>query len=288
MGVEHGRASHWLSQAPFDFSHFDEDRELRFTLIFNALSFCFWGEPKWTVEHEGKYFDGAWGIVVALGKGIKEGFPLLDFEYCSKISKNDLQRILRANVEIPLFEERRNILHEVGTVMTEKYDGKINLLLEEGEGNAIKLLETIIQDFPSYRDVSLYKGRNIYFYKRAQLLVADLCQTLSKRGTSPKNVDQLTACADYKLPQILRRFGIFEYASSLAEEIDKKIEIPHDSEEEIEIRANTIWAVEFMKEEIKKRNPRITSMGIDDHLWLASQEKFPDEKPYHRTRTTDY
>jgi len=90
------------------------------------------------------------------------------------------------------------------------------------------------------------------------------------------------------LPQILRRFGILEYDNSLAGKIDGKIEILHDSEEEIGIRANTVWAVEFIKEFVKARNPEITSMGIDDHLWLASQEKFPDEKPYHRTRTTDY
>lgn len=96
--------------------------------------------------------------------------------------------------------------------MTEKYSGKINLLLEKSNGDALKLLEIIVQDFPSFRDISLYKGKEIYFYKRAQLLVSDLCQMLSKRSTPSKNVDQLTACADYKLPQILRRFGIFEYA----------------------------------------------------------------------------
>jgi len=30
------------------------------------------------------------------------------------------------------------------------------------------------------------------------------------------------------------------------------------------------------------------SSEINDHLWLATQEKFPDDKPYHRTRTTAY
>lgn len=79
-----------------------------------------------------------------------------------------------------------------------------------------------------------------------------------------------------------------EYTDELIEKVDNKTELPHNSEEEIEIRANTIWAVEFMKEEIKKRDPDITSMGIDDHLWLASQEKFADEKPYHHTRTIAY
>ncbi len=274
ISFEHGRTNHWLSQSPFDFSNLNHDEELSFTFVFNALSFCYWGEPKWKVEHDGKTYDGAWAMVVALRRGIKEGFPLIDFEYCSKISRNDFSKILQRDIEIPLFEERLNILHEIGSVMTKNYQGNLMTFLGKANGNALKLLEMIVSEFPSFYDSSDYKGKEIIFQKRAQLLVSDICQTFKKQGLASKSVDQLTACADYKLPQIMRRFGIME--------------LPHDSEEEVEIRANTIWAVEFMKEEIKKRNPEITSMGIDDHLWLASQEKFADEKPYHRTRTTAY
>ncbi|MCX6787084.1 MAG: hypothetical protein NTY93_00980 [Candidatus Kaiserbacteria bacterium] len=287
-GFEHGTTNHWLSQAPFDFSKFNQDEELRFTFIFNSLSFCYWGDPKWTIEYKGKFFDGAWGMVVALGKAIESGYPLLDFGYCANLSKNDFNKILKANVEIPLLEARLHILREIGTIMLQKFDGKMEYLFNEADGDALELLEVITSNFLSFHDVSKYKSRDIYFFKRAQLLTADLSQMKTKRGLALKNVDQLTACADYKLPQILRRFSIFEYTPSLAEKIDNKIEISHDSIEEIEIRANTIWAVEFLKKEIKKHNPEITSMGIDDHLWLASQEKFLDEKPYHRTVTTDY
>ncbi len=287
-GFEHGKKSHWLSQAPFDFFNLNPDEELNFTFVFNALSFCYWGEPKWKIEHDGKAYDGAWAMVIALGRGIKEGFPLIDFEYCSKINRDDFSKILRGNIEIPLFEERLRILHEIGSVMTEKYHGNLKSFLEKANGNALKLLEMLVSEFPSFYDSSKYKGKEIIFHKRAQLLVSDIHQMFKKQGLVSKNVDQLTACADYKLPQIMRRLGIMEYTDELAKKIDNKIELPHDSEEEVEIRANTIWAVEFMKEEIKKRNPEITSMGIDDHLWLASQEKFADEKPYHRTRATAY
>jgi len=287
-GFEHGKKSHWLSQAPFDFSALNPDEELRFTFVFNALSFCYWGEPKWKIEHDGKTYDGAWAMVTALGRGIKEGFPLTDFKYCSKISREDFAKILRGNMEIPLFEERLRILHEIGSVMTEKYQGNLRTFLEKAEGDALKLLEMLVSEFSSFHDSSIYKDKEIIFHKRVQLLVSDIHQMFKKQGLASKNVDQLTACADYKLPQIMRRFGIMEYSDELANKIDNKIELSHDSEEEVEIRANTIWVVEFMKEEIKKRNPEITSMGIDDHLWLASQEKFSDEKPYHRTRTTAY
>jgi len=288
-GFDHGKACHWLSVAPFNFSHFSEEEKLHFIIIFNALSFCYWGEPKWTIEYKDKKHDGAWGMILALGRGIEEGTRLLDFEYCSQISKEDFAKILCGNTEIPLFEERWKILQEMGKTMVAKYEGKAKYLIVEANGDAQKLVELIVQNFPFFSDTSLYKGKEIYFYKRAQLLVADVYQIFNGQSFGAlKNVNQLTACADYKLPQILRRLGIFEYSIMLAEKVDRKIEITHNSPEEIEIRANTIWAIEFIKEEVKKRSPEVLSFEVNDHLWLATQEKFEEDKPYHRTRTIAY
>lgn len=289
-GFDHGKAEHWLSAAPFDFSHFGDEEKLHFVIIFNALSFCYWGEPKWTIEYKDKKHDGAWGMILALGRGIEEKATLLDFQFCSQISKEDFAKILRGNTEIPLFfEERWKILREIGASMVAKYDGKAKNLIAEANGDAQKLVELIVQNFPSFSDTSSYKEKEIYFYKRAQLLVADIYQIFDGQGFGAlKNVDQLTACADYKLPQILRKLGILEYTTALAEKVDAKTEIAHNSPQEVEMRANTIWSVEFIKEEVKKRSPQILSFEVNDHLWLATQEKIDGDKPYHRTRTTAY
>ncbi len=288
-GFDHGKAEHWLSAAPFIFSHFSEDDKLHFIILFNALSFCYWGEPKWTVEYKDKTHDGAWGMILALGRGIEEDAALLDYDFCSKSSKEELAHILRGNTEIPLLEERWKILREISLNMTAKFGGKARNFIVEAKGDAQKLLELIVQNFPSFLDVSPYRNKQIYFYKRAQLLVADIYQIFDGKGFGElKNVDKLTACADYKLPQILRKLGILEYTPTLAEKIDTEIEIVHNSPEEVEIRANTIWAVELIKQEVKKRSPQIMSFEVNDHLWLATQEKFDGDKPYHRTRTTAY
>lgn len=287
---DHGKVSHWLNAAPIDFSRFNETEKLHFLFLFNSLSFSYWGgEPKWTIEFDGEKFDGSWGLVKALDEGIRNGFDLLNFEYCSKISRDNFAEILSGNVEIPLFEERWNILRELGCVMMEKFDGRADNLLQEADGDAIKLLTLILENFPSFRDVSIYKGQEIYFQKRVQLLTADIYQMFDGQGFGAlRNTETITACADYKLPQILRKLGILIYTDSLANKIDNKIELPHGSEEEIEIRASTIWAVELIRQAVAKRQPEIKSFEINDHLWLATQEKFPDDKPYHRTRTTAY
>jgi hypothetical protein len=285
----HKATRHWLSASPFNFSHFNEEQTLNFVLLFNAISFSYWGEPKWTIEVDNKKFDGAWGMIVALGKAIDNGFPLLKFDYLATIDLETLARILFGNTRIPLMKERVKILNEIGNVVCSKYEGRFNNLLKLANGDCMRLLSIITKEFPSFEDISELEGKEVFFYKRAQLFINDIYQIFNGKGFGElKNIDQLTACADYKLPQILRKKGILKYSTELSDKIDNKIEIPHNSREEIEIRANTIWAVEYIKTEVLKNDPRILSTEINDHLWLSTQEKFPDDKPYHRTRTTAY
>jgi len=284
-----GDIKHWLSVAPFNFSNFSDSDKLHFLVVFDALSFSYWGEPKWTIDYKGKLYDGAWGMNCALGRAIEEGKNLLDFEYCSKISFEEFAYIMRGNIEMPLLEERWQILREIGLNMLAKFKGKASNMILKADGDSQKLLEIIIQNFPSFLDVSEYNNHPVYFYKRAQLLIADIFIIFHGDNFGKlKNIDQLTACADYKLPQILRKLGIFEYDKEMAEKIDNKIEIQHNCQEEVEIRANTIWAVELIKQRILRFNPKILSIEVNDYLWLATQEKFDGDKPYHRTRTTAY
>ena len=53
--------------------------------------------------------------------------------------------------------------------------------------------------------------------------------------------------ADYKVPQILFHLGILKLNSGLEDKLNSKKIIPHGSDEEVEIRAATIVAVEKLK-----------------------------------------
>ena len=216
---EHGSAHHWLSEAPFNFSHFSEEDKLHFLFVFNAISFCYWGEPKWTINFEGKSYDGAWGMITALGRAIQEGYNILDFNYCAHLSAEDFSYILRANTEIPLFKERLEIINEIGRIALEKYNGQIANLIKESKHDSQKLLNLIIVNFSAFKDKSVYQGQSIIFNKRAQLLTSDIFQIFQGQGFGElKNIDSITACADYKLPQILRKFGIFTYSTEKSAE----------------------------------------------------------------------
>jgi hypothetical protein len=279
----------WLENAPFLLPKLNENEELAFMFISSSLVFCFWGEPKWTVEYKGKFYDGSWGLLASLTRAIENGFPILNFNYLAKIPEKDLREILKGNVEIPLFKERLNILRENASILIKKFDGSVKKLIQSGKGDALKLLNIIVKNFPSFNDFALYEGKKVYFHKRVQVFISDVHRKFKdKKFGKLKNIDKLTALADYKIPQVLRKFGIIEYSPELAEKVDNKIEIPKGSKEEIEIRANTVWAIELMKREIQKKIPEITAREIDSYLWFLSQKKSPDDKPYHLTKTIFY
>jgi hypothetical protein len=63
-------------------------------------------------------------------------------------------------------------------------------------------------DFTGFRDEAIFNGEQIFFYKRAQILVADLYGALSERQnpidgkSTPQftDLEQLTMFADYRVP----------------------------------------------------------------------------------------
>lgn len=278
---------HWVKFSPFDIYKLDLEQAVNFLLIMHSIGFCYWGMPKWTVEYKNQEFDGAYGMIAALGKAIENDYPVLDFSYLSKISKSDFANVLRGNVKIPLFSERLNIVREIGKAAANKFN--VSFLSAVKEANTdLELMKIITDNFPSFSDKSSYKENEVYFYKKAQLLVSDLFQIVPKGMLKIKDTSNLTTCADYKIPQVLRSLGILEYSNDLAEKVDAKIEIPRDSEFEVEIRANTIWAIEKIKQNVKSRYESIESIFINDQLWLASQSNKDGRKPYHLTRTTAY
>lgn len=267
------------------------DNDVQLIFIEDVVNFCFWAskdKPKWQVElPDGSATEGGWfGLQTCFERGIKEGVPILDPTYLSTISLDNARHFFRGinGVEIPLLQERVHNLQEAGLILIEKFDGKFTNVLEKANYDAIELGQIIIDNFSSYRDISILNGQEVYILKRAQICANDLTYVLAKKKKKITSLDKLTAFADYKLPQILRLFEVFEYTSELADKVDNYIEIPHDSREEIEIRAATIWAVEL----IRQRIPELTAGDIDNTIWLLSQSLQDQAKPYHRTRTIFY
>ena len=277
--------------------HFNDGspRTANWMLLVDALNFCFWGEPReqrWSVEWRGQLWDGYYALAAALTRAMDEGVPLADAVYLAEMTADQLASALRpapGYPAIPLFDERLANAREVGRVLIERYHGQMIHAIEAADYDAVALALLLARDFPSFADIAAWNDQSVPLLKRAQICVGDLHTAFSGAGYGAiHGIERLTAFADYKLPQMLRREGALVYEPELAELIADYTLIPAGSEAEVEIRAATVWAVELLRRALEERGIRQTASAIDYRIWLESQSAPPDNIPYHRTRTIYY
>ena len=272
--------NHWLSSSPFGLLDLSDETIINFLLIYESINFSFWGEPKWTIDTNFGKLDGSIALLYVLLQYVKES-KSTDF---SNISKKDFLKILKGNIKIPLFEERFKIIKEVSAIVNDKMQGNFYQYIKDITSD-IELFETIIANFPSFKDERLYNKQTIYFYKLAQLLTSDILHIREQKEKIKVNYTHLVGCADYKIPQVLREFGILNYDNNLAKIVDNHIEIPINSIYEVEIRANVIAIINMIN---KKLNYKYCRIDINDFIYMQKNNTNFKMRSYHLTRCTNY
>ena len=239
-------AAPWPEEAGLDALHFTDgtERTANWVLLLDALNFCFWGEPgqsRWRITWRDQTHDGYAALAAALTRALEDGHSLWDAAYLADLTADDLRDILRPapdSADIPLFDARLANAREVGRVLLARYDGQFTNAIERANGGAVALALLLARDFPSFADIATWRGQPVPFLKRAQICVADLHAAFhGQRWGAFTDLADLTAFADYKLPQLLRTHGILIYDPELAATVDSYTLIPSGSENEIEIRA---------------------------------------------------
>jgi hypothetical protein len=277
-----------------DAYHFNDGTEetVTYLLILDTLNACFWPAPgtiRWGIDYDSAHLSGYYGLAACLKRAFESERPVRRADALAALSQDDLAEVLAGQGTLQLMEHRVDALRELGCGLLSSYEGKAHRLVESARGSAVGLAELLADTFSSFRDVATYQGRKVYFYKRAQIFVADLHATFGGEGWGRfEDLDELTAFADYKLPQVLRQAGILCYAEELANKVDQKVPLEAGSAEEVEIRANTIWAVEMIQRELNGRGNPVKAFEVDWILWDLGQAEAFRKKPYHRTVTIFY
>jgi len=263
-----------------------------YLLVLDSLNFCFWPAPgtdMWEIEYRSRGLSGYYALAASLKQAVESGTPITSADYLAELSLNVLRRVLGGQGELQLLEKRVQILNELGHLLLEEHDGKACRLVESAGMSAVTLARFLAEKLSSFQDVVAYLGHKVFFYKRAQIFAADLYGAFEgKSWGSFADINKLTAFADYKLPQVLRPLGILRYTPTLAHAVDQQILIDPGSPEEVEIRANTIWAVELIKQELERTGTKLRAFEIDWILWDMGQGEEFKVRPYHRTVTIYY
>lgn len=280
---------------PWDSRHHFFDggwKTVAYFLVLDTVNFCFWaleGERKWEIDFEGRKISGYYALAAALKKAFEEGRPIIRAEDLVRLSVDDLKKILGGWGDLQLMDRRTAGLNELGRMLLDEYEGDACRLVEAAGRSALNLAGLLSEKLASYRDEAVYEGETVFFLKRAQILAADLHGAFQGRGWGEfTDVHRLTAFADYKLPQVLRQLGILEYSSDLTGRVDRLEMLEPGCPEEVEIRSNTVWAVELIRKKLERSGKDLKAIEIDWLLWNMGQEERFRERPYHRTLTIFY
>ncbi|PKN29095.1 MAG: hypothetical protein CVU64_09975 [Deltaproteobacteria bacterium HGW-Deltaproteobacteria-21] len=267
-------------------------KTVAYFLVLDTLNFCFWplpGTPRWEITVDSEPFSGYYGLAACLKRAVRSGTPLDSAEYLASMNLAELKKVLEGRGELQLMGDRLRSLQELGRVLLGSFGGEAWKLVDAAGGSALELARLLARNLQSFKDEAVYQGKKVFFHKRAQILAADLFGGFQgKKWGGFSDMELLTAFPDYKLPQVLRHLGIFQYTEELARKIDSMSLIPAGSPEEIEIRANTVWAVELLREELGRSGQKRRAYEIDWILWNLGQDDAFREKPYHRTVTIFY
>ncbi|KAG8558864.1 hypothetical protein GDO81_017167 [Engystomops pustulosus] len=198
---------------------------LNWVFFADTLNFSFWSEnqdKKYLVKYKGKDYSGYWSFCAAINRALDEGIPITTASYYSDITLDQLKYVFRSDTDVPItmIETRLEILHQTGKILMEKFGGSFLNCVKMSERSAAKLMQLVVENFPSYRDEAVFQGKKVAFYKRAQILVGDTWAVLEgKNEGSFHDIQKITMFADYRVPQTLLHFGVIRYS----EEIVKKL-----------------------------------------------------------------
>jgi hypothetical protein len=281
---------------PFGIGEGDVNDTIDFILTTSCIDTAFTdfsSHTKFQVEYAGRTWSDSDALFACMKRAIDKGIPILDGSFLVQVTRSEMEALFAGNIELPMLDEKTEILHQVGAVLTRKYDGRFHnfvascspKLYDGGKG----LVDQLVSEFPRFRDVSPYDDEIIKFYKLPQLAIWFLYTSLRKAGKFRiDDLEKMSAFADYIVPVALRLLGITSYSAELESAINSHQLLPHDSPREVEIRAHCIYASALLAEEINRLRPpdrQIIIPQVDARLWTHYHTTW---WPHHLTKTIMY
>lgn len=283
-----------------------DESSIDFIFVADVLNFSFWPDvpgKKFKVQYGGKDYTGYWSLIAALNRAKDAGKPVLDAKFMANVSEDEFKELFRSDsdVEIPLLQERLEGYRQSGSILLEKFGGTFVNCVRKCNKDATALLRVIVENFPSFRDEAVFKGQHVAFYKRAQILVADIWCCFEGKGLGEfKNIGELTMFADYRVPQSLEYFGILQYSSGLKTILQARTVLPPGDRYELEIRGTSIESIERLTKEVhhvlaecgvkEEMLRRVNAVTVDNFLWDYARDhrEKMDHLAFHLVRTIYY
>jgi hypothetical protein len=258
----------------------DREARIAFVLCLDAINF---GSGWWPTIRG--YFT--------IAAGLTERFRNQGHWSAAELAELDsatIAAVLGQDPEHPLMADYAAALRDVGEHVRVDHGSSFRAVIDASAGSAPVLAELLAR-WLAFADVSTYDGREIPFFKRAQIAVADVNRMdlvgsatadSEKRGQL-RDLDRLTAFADNLVPHVLRIDGVLSLDPALEARIEAGELLEHGSPEEVELRACAVQAIE----QLAAATP-LTPAEIDGLLWNRGRAPRYKALPRPRSRNTAY
>ncbi|CAO3670091.1 unnamed protein product [Umbelopsis vinacea] len=302
-----------------------DEAAVEWIFLVDLLNFSFWSErdpddksvphpARYAVEYEGVRYTGYWALCACINRAIQDGYPILKAQWWAKdATEQELLHVFRSDAEeeMPMAKERIRVMREDGGALLQ---GSFTNCIKEANGSAMELLNIITKHFISFNDEHRFHLRKVQIFKRAQILIADIWACFDGQGLGYfEDIDRITMFADYsyswanststsnfasattRVPQALYHLGCLEYSKELTKKLREHQPLASGCNEEVEIRGNSIWAVELLRRKIQNMideqhsDMKINAILLDFYIWdYAKEIQGQVDIPTHRTRSVYY
>jgi hypothetical protein len=258
------------------------DREARaaFVICLDAINF---GSGWWPTIRKRPGRSGYFTVAAGLTERFRDAGPWTSGELES-IDAAAVAAVLGQDPEHPLTADFAAALRDVGARVEADHGGSFAAVIDEAAGSAPALAD-LLAGWESFADVSTYDGREVPFFKRAQIAAADVART----GLAElSGLDRLTAFADNLVPHVLRLDNVLRLDPALTARIEAGELLAHGSLEEVELRAGAVQAVELLAAARAAAGQPLTPAEIDAALWNRGGGERYKSRPRPRSRNTAY
>lgn len=254
----------------------DPEAAAAFAICMDAINF---GSGWWPTIRKRAGRSGYGTMAAGLADRFETNGPWTPAELTA-LDAAALADVLGQEADHPLMAQFAAALRDVGTHLVEEHGGRY-LGVVEAVGS-IPALAGLFAGWDAFADVSRCEGREVPFFKRAQIAAADL----HRAGAAPlPGLAELTAFADNLVPHVLRVDRVLLLDPALTASIEAGELLEHGSPPEVELRAWAVQTVELLADATERT---LSPAEIDSALWNRGGDRRYKSLPRPRCRTTAY
>jgi hypothetical protein len=253
----------------------DFNERARYDFILQSINYCYWHPEVSPDGSERRFHDNGkeHGADLAALRLTQAWDTISQPEFLAKVTEEYVGRSLFAAKEpIPLIAERTECLKEAGAFLDKlRSDGRSFTDVFNSLGNdAYEVAQYLQMQLPLWQDP---------FMKRAQLFVGMLFGRFQDDPGCPisrESLVHLTEFADYRIPETLYVLGAISYSKKLTEKIRNRELLTLNGEEETEIRAASLVALDRLRlciNKLRSDQLPITALETDYVCWSALRGK---------------